>query len=370
MAYSRAFADMVASCLNKDPTARPTAEELLASPFFKNTKKNSFLVNSILKDLPPLSRRQERVKTDRHRTHASIDSWDFATTLASHPGSPTATHFRRPHSLLIVEETAPRRSGSKNGPRSGACTPLSEQSAHHAHEVSAGSSHSGATRSTRSHRVFAGSRAHSRNASWVEGEHGESLIFPVDETAHEIVEAEDELTREVQPQDEEVTEPTLNSPQSSPPRSSTLNIPHLSDPHPPALAVPGLSCSASSASSGPSPLTTPKSPPTRMLSRSPGDLVPSAVLVSASPTRLTSVKPPQTGRTASSPGFSPVSTPTTATPSLWRKLRGKASEERRQSNSSDKEKRKSGFMGTLLSRTVSGGAGTRGKLERAYSERG
>ncbi|KIL70980.1 hypothetical protein M378DRAFT_66193 [Amanita muscaria Koide BX008] len=46
--YSRAFKDIVDRCLEKDPTKRPTAEELLQTPFFKNAKKKSYLVGAIL----------------------------------------------------------------------------------------------------------------------------------------------------------------------------------------------------------------------------------------------------------------------------------------------------------------------------------
>ncbi|KAF9568520.1 kinase-like protein [Agrocybe pediades] len=46
--YSRAFKDMVDCCLAKDPSKRPTAEELLQTPFFKGAKNKSYLINTIL----------------------------------------------------------------------------------------------------------------------------------------------------------------------------------------------------------------------------------------------------------------------------------------------------------------------------------
>ena len=55
--YSAAFAEMVASCLARDPAARPSAEELLNSSFFKGAKKKTYLVGTVLKDLPPLVQR-------------------------------------------------------------------------------------------------------------------------------------------------------------------------------------------------------------------------------------------------------------------------------------------------------------------------
>lgn len=87
--YSRAFQEMIASCLNKDPSQRPTAAELLQTPFFKGAKKKSYLVNTILKGLPPLTQRQERRKHPSIIAHPTMDSWDFATTI----GSPTTSVY-------------------------------------------------------------------------------------------------------------------------------------------------------------------------------------------------------------------------------------------------------------------------------------
>lgn len=88
---------------------RPTAEQLLQTPFFRGAKKKSYLINTILskseslkcdesplnglkEDLPPLTRRQERRATRHPPTVSTIDSWDFATTV----NSPTSTiHHRR-----------------------------------------------------------------------------------------------------------------------------------------------------------------------------------------------------------------------------------------------------------------------------------
>ncbi|KAK7058327.1 hypothetical protein VNI00_001958 [Paramarasmius palmivorus] len=81
--YSKAFQEMIESCLAKDPSRRPTAEQLLQSSFFKGTKKKTYLISKILKDLPPLSQRQERRVLPNAQTHRSVESWDFATTIHS-----------------------------------------------------------------------------------------------------------------------------------------------------------------------------------------------------------------------------------------------------------------------------------------------
>ncbi|KAF8898428.1 kinase-like domain-containing protein [Infundibulicybe gibba] len=98
--YSRAFKDVIDSCLVKDPSKRPTAGELLQTPFFKSSKNKSYLVGAILKSLPPLIARQERRVTNHTQSHRSIDSWDFATTV----NSPTTNPYRR---RTIADEGRP-----------------------------------------------------------------------------------------------------------------------------------------------------------------------------------------------------------------------------------------------------------------------
>jgi len=57
--FSKSFKEMVAMCLLKDPSKRPSAEKLLKHPFFKHAKSSDFLAKKLLQGLPPL---EERVK--------------------------------------------------------------------------------------------------------------------------------------------------------------------------------------------------------------------------------------------------------------------------------------------------------------------
>ncbi|XP_065021389.1 uncharacterized protein LOC135646130 isoform X2 [Musa acuminata AAA Group] len=58
--FSKSFKEMIAMCLVKDQTKRPTAEKLLKHSFFKHAKPPEISLKSILSDLPPL---WDRVKT-------------------------------------------------------------------------------------------------------------------------------------------------------------------------------------------------------------------------------------------------------------------------------------------------------------------
>ncbi|KIK79010.1 hypothetical protein PAXRUDRAFT_834320 [Paxillus rubicundulus Ve08.2h10] len=79
--YSRAFKVIVDACLVKDPSKRPTAAELLQTPFFKSGKKKSYLVRTILDRLPPLTMRQERRRRPANSMNQrTMESWDFSST--------------------------------------------------------------------------------------------------------------------------------------------------------------------------------------------------------------------------------------------------------------------------------------------------
>ncbi|KAK3190277.1 hypothetical protein Dsin_029838 [Dipteronia sinensis] len=55
--FSKAFKDMVGSCLDHDPSKRPSAEKLLKHSFFRNCKGSDFLVKNVLSGLPTVEDR-------------------------------------------------------------------------------------------------------------------------------------------------------------------------------------------------------------------------------------------------------------------------------------------------------------------------
>ncbi|KAJ3134881.1 hypothetical protein HK101_004293 [Irineochytrium annulatum] len=77
--YSKTFKDMIDTCLQKDPSKRPTAEKLLQHSFFKqSTKKRQHLVADLLHGLPPLTQRQHNKKSfPPERDDSKGILWDF-----------------------------------------------------------------------------------------------------------------------------------------------------------------------------------------------------------------------------------------------------------------------------------------------------
>ena len=76
--FSKTFAQMIDLCLQKDPSKRPTADELLKHAFFKVTKKRDHVIKNILQDLPPLTAKPNpnHQLSDAHSS-GRVQSWDF-----------------------------------------------------------------------------------------------------------------------------------------------------------------------------------------------------------------------------------------------------------------------------------------------------
>ncbi|XP_028795667.1 serine/threonine-protein kinase OSR1-like [Neltuma alba] len=60
--FSHTFKDMIASCLVKDPSKRPTAKKLLKHSFFRQARSNDYISRKLLEGLPALGDRIKALK--------------------------------------------------------------------------------------------------------------------------------------------------------------------------------------------------------------------------------------------------------------------------------------------------------------------
>ncbi|XP_057821078.2 serine/threonine-protein kinase BLUS1 isoform X2 [Cryptomeria japonica] len=60
--FSKSFKEMVAMCLVKDPTKRPSAAKLMKHRFFKHARSNDYIERTVLDGLPPLGERLKNLK--------------------------------------------------------------------------------------------------------------------------------------------------------------------------------------------------------------------------------------------------------------------------------------------------------------------
>ena len=58
----KSFKQMIASCLVKDPSKRPSAKKLLKHSFFRQAKSNEFIARKLLEGLPALGDRLQALK--------------------------------------------------------------------------------------------------------------------------------------------------------------------------------------------------------------------------------------------------------------------------------------------------------------------
>lgn len=60
-AYGKTFRKMIVDCLQKDPSKRPTATELLKHPFFKKAKDRKYLTQTLVAIGPSMETRVHKV---------------------------------------------------------------------------------------------------------------------------------------------------------------------------------------------------------------------------------------------------------------------------------------------------------------------
>lgn len=58
--YGKSIRKLIVDCLQKDPTKRPTASELLKHPFMKKAKDRRYLMQTLLPSTPSFSERSRR----------------------------------------------------------------------------------------------------------------------------------------------------------------------------------------------------------------------------------------------------------------------------------------------------------------------
>lgn len=112
-AYGKTFRKMIAECLQKEPSKRPTASELLKHPFFKKSKDRKYLVQTLLASGPSMetrvnkaSKRQPGASGRLHRTLTGEWVWSSEEEDNGQHSSDSDEEENRPMNRLVKVESS------------------------------------------------------------------------------------------------------------------------------------------------------------------------------------------------------------------------------------------------------------------------
>lgn len=104
--YGKSIRKLIAECLQKDPSKRPTATELLKHPFFKKAKDKKYLLQTCLSCAPSIEERAKRVKNTKrppgtsgrlHRTETG--DWVWSSDESSEDTKETKPKHKEPQQI-------------------------------------------------------------------------------------------------------------------------------------------------------------------------------------------------------------------------------------------------------------------------------
>lgn len=108
-AYGKTFRKMIAECLQKEPSKRPTASELLKHPFFKKSKDRKYLTQTLLASGPSMetrvnkaAKRQPGASGRLHRTVTGEWVWSSEEEDNGKHSSDSEEEINRPMNRLDI----------------------------------------------------------------------------------------------------------------------------------------------------------------------------------------------------------------------------------------------------------------------------